>query len=165
VKHRAGFPRLLAALVTSLLPVTLSPLLAQVTVKVHTQSPVYTMKGGLGASWHALRVEPEYKDPDWDFPAKNGDPRGSAIHGNPPFANEKAWQQLRGLTSWLGMNFVRVELSQLMYEPEKGKFNWDNEEMLTLYKILDWCQQNNADVFLQQQWAKWNGIRIRVSSR
>jgi hypothetical protein len=56
-----------------------------------------------------------------------------------------------------------------MYEPEKGKFNWDNEEMLTLYKILDWCQQNNADVFLQQQWAEveWNsypGVQPLISA-
>jgi hypothetical protein len=169
VRRCGGLLRLWPALLASLLPVTLSPMLAQVTVKVYTQSPVYTMKGGLGASWHALRVEPAYQDPDWDFPAKNGDPRGSAIHGNPPFADERAWRQLCGQASWLGLNFVRVELSQLMYEPGKGKFSWDNEEMLTLYRILDWCQQNQVDVFLQQQWTEveWNsypGVQPLISA-
>jgi hypothetical protein len=45
-----------------------------------------------------------------------------------------------------------------MYEPERNKFTWDNEEMAALYKILDWAEANNADVFLQQMWSnvKWN---------
>ena len=152
-----------------LLQTAQAPLFSQVAVTVHSQSAVYTMKGGLGASWHALRVEPQYKDPDWDFPAKNGDPRGSAIHGNPPFANEKAWRRLCGLASWLGMSFVRVELSQLMYEPQRGKYDWDSEEMRTLCRILDWCQKNDAEVFLQQMWTEveWNsypGVQPLISA-
>ena len=58
------------------------------------------------------------------------------------------------------MNFIRVELSQRMYEPERRKFDWNNEEMQALYKILDYCQKNNADVFLQQMWGyvDWNAF-------
>jgi hypothetical protein len=39
-----------------------------------------------------------------------------------------------------------------MYEPQKGRYDWDNEEMRTLYRILDWCQRNDADVFLTEMW-------------
>ncbi|MGA9293729.1 MAG: cellulase family glycosylhydrolase, partial [Ignavibacteriaceae bacterium] len=35
---------------------------------------------------------------------------------------------------------------------------WNNEEMSALYRILDWCEINKADVFLQQMWGhvEWN---------
>ena len=46
----------------------------------------------------------------------------------------------------------RVELEQRIYEPERGRFSWDNPEMRILYRILDWCEKNKADVFLQQMW-------------
>ena len=161
MKSYLGTPLYLLVLLICLVPGTAFPLPGQVTVKVEVQSPVHTMKGGLGASWHAIRKEAVYKDPDWDYPARAGDPRGSALQGNPPLANAKAWQQLYQHASWLGLNWVRVELAQLMYEPEKGKFDWDNEEMQTLYKILTWCQQNKADVFLQQMWTEveWNAYQ------
>ena len=47
-----------------------------------------------------------------------------------------------------------------MYEPERGVFDWTNEEMLALYRILDWCESNHADVFLQQMWGhvEWNAF-------
>jgi hypothetical protein len=47
-----------------------------------------------------------------------------------------------------------------MYEPERGKFDWQNSEMKTLYRILDICQENHADVFLTQMWQDvvWNTI-------
>ena len=47
-----------------------------------------------------------------------------------------------------------------MYEPERGVFDWTNEVMLALYKILDWCESNHADVFLQQMWGhvEWNAF-------
>ena len=114
-----------------------------------------TMKGGMGASWHSISKE---------FPLDNktykyGDThRGSAFGGNPPVEDTDAWRQVKDYASWLGLNFLRVELSQRMYEPERKKFDWDNEEMKALYLILDWCQQNEADVFLQQMWGyvAWN---------
>jgi hypothetical protein len=56
------------------------------------------------------------------------------------------------------MSFVRVEMSARIYEPEKNRFDWENEEMQAFYKILDWAEANDADVFLQQMWSnvKWN---------
>jgi len=56
-----------------------------------------------------------------------------------------------------------------MYEPQRKKFDWDNPEMQALYKILDWCEQNKADVFLQQMWGcvEWNscpGVHPLISA-
>ncbi len=162
-------PRILCILSLCLPAVISFAQTAQITVKIQTQSPVHTMKGGLGASWHAIRKEGVYKDSDWDYPARAVGARGSALQGNPPLENEKAWQQLYKHASWLGLNWMRVELSQLMYEPEKGKFDWKNEEMQALYRILSWCQENNADVFLQQMWTdvEWNaypGVHPLISA-
>ncbi len=116
------------------------------------------MAGGIGASWHAISQDsidesPEYK---WALRYKNN--RGSAWGGNPPVTNKEAWEQIYRHASWLGMSFIRVELSARMYEPERNRFDWENEEMQALYKILDWAESNNADVFLQQMWSnvKWN---------
>jgi hypothetical protein len=116
------------------------------------------MAGGIGASWHAISqdsidVSPEYK---WALRYRNS--RGSAWGGNPPVTDTAAWKQIYKHASWLGLTWIRVELSARMYEPERNKFDWDNNEMVALYKILDWAEANNADVFLQQMWSnvKWN---------
>jgi len=86
--------------------------------------------------------------------------RAAALtEGIPRFREENVGSDCRH-ASWLGLNFIRVELSQRMYEPERDVFDWNNEEMLALYKILDWCESNNADVFLQQMWGhvEWNAF-------
>lgn len=138
-------------------------------IKVDVAQVRHTMRGGMGASWHAIGSKDwhelpghnkEYKYSLSD-PAQGNTPRrarGSAFGGNPPVTDQTAWKQIKQHASWLGMNFLRVELDQRMYEPEQGKFDWENEEMQALYLILDWCQQNDADVFLQQMWAfvEWN---------
>ena len=134
---------------------------AQVRIRVQTDAPpVYTMKGGVGASWHAIRNEGSWSNAEYDFPARLAGARGSALQGNPPLTNRAAWEQLRTHVRWLGLNWMRVELSQLMYEPRRGVFDWDNDEMQTLYRILDYCQQNGVDVFLQQMWTEveWNSF-------
>ncbi len=134
---------------------------AQVRITVQTAAPpLYTMKGGVGASWHAIRSEGPFPNTEYDFPARLTNPRGSALQGNPPLGNSAAWEQLRMHARWLGLNWMRVELSQLMYEPRRGVFDWDNDEMRTLYRILDYCQQNGVDVFLQQMWTEvdWNAF-------
>ena len=110
------------------------------------------MAGGMGASWHAINKELPLNNEKYKIQVRSVAPRGSAYGGNPPVSNTKAWEQIYNHASWLGLNFVRVELSQRMYEPERRRFDWENEEMQALYKILDWCQQNNADVFLKQMW-------------
>lgn len=45
-----------------------------------------------------------------------------------------------------------------MFLPERDRFTWENAEMRILYRILDWCDRRNADVFFQQMWCNvdWN---------
>ncbi len=129
-------------------------------IKIDFTNPVHTMQGGVGASWHAIEKPaplPLYV---------NG--RG----GNPPFEDTDAWDQLYNHATWLGMDWMRVEFTQLMYEPEKKKFDWENREMQNLYKILDWCQQNRADVMLQQMrsdvawntFPEWQNDPVKVAA-
>ena len=127
-------------------------------IRVDASSIIHTLKGGMGASWHAISREMPLNHEKYKFTAREVAPRGSAYGGNPPVENTAAWNQIKDHATWLGLNFIRVEMSQRMYETERHKFDWENEEMQALYRILDWCQQNNADVFLQQMWGnvKWN---------
>ena len=83
---------------------------------------------------------------------------GSGWGGYPPAEDDAAWRQIDRHARWLGFDWNRVELEQRIYEPERGRFSWDNPEMRILYRILDWCQKNKADVFLQQMWGnvRWN---------
>lgn len=120
----------------------------------------YTMTGGIGASWHAISKELPLNNEMYKYPVREINPRGSAWGGNPPVTDTEAWKQIKDYASWLGMNFLRVELSQRMYEPERKEYDWDNEEMQALYQILDWCEENDADVFLQQMWhyVDWNSL-------
>jgi hypothetical protein len=131
-----------------------------VNIKVDASKIAYTMRGGMGASWHAISAEFPLDNEKYTIPIREVGARGSAYGGNPPVANEKAWAQLKEHASWLGMNFVRVELSQRMYEPKRQQFDWNNAEMLALYNILDWAEVNDVDVFLQQMWmgVEWNAI-------
>jgi len=119
---------------------------------------IHKMKGGMGASWHSLSREIPLENEKYDYPVRLINPRGSAYGGNPPVEDFEAWQQIYDHAKWLGLNFIRVELSQHMYEPEREVFDWHNEEMLALCMILDWCEENGADVFLQQMWGhvEWN---------
>jgi len=120
------------------------------------------MQGGIGASWHAISMDQELLDesPGYTHNYIRRNSRGSAWGGNPPPSETQKWDQIYHHASWLGLSFLRVELSMRMYEPEKGQFDWENEEMQALYRILDWAEANDADVFLQQMWSnvKWNSF-------
>ena len=115
------------------------------------------MRGGMGASWHAIEEPIPYSDkPHPVFGNKSHG--GSGWGAYPPAEDDAAWQQIDRHARWLGFDWNRVELEQRIYEPERGQFSWDNPEMRILYRILDWCQKNKADVFLQQMWGnvRWN---------
>ena len=103
------------------------------------------MRGGIGASWHAMETP---------IPIGHG---GSGWGAYPPAEDERAWQQIYKHAGWLGLDWNRVEVEQRIYEPERGRFTFDSPEMRILYRILDWNQRNGTDVFFQQMWvnAAW----------
>ncbi len=128
---------------------------APVRVDVNAGRVIHTMAGGAGASWHAMGPAGYWYE---DLNRANRNARGSGWGGNPPLAYTAAWDDLRRHARWLGLDFIRVELSMRMYEPQRGAFDWDNDEMRTLYKILDVCRDLHADVFLTEMWqdVDWN---------
>ena len=118
---------------------------------------INTMRGGIGASWHAIEEPiPVCEKPHPIFHNKSHG--GSGWGAYPPAEDDAAWAQIDRHARWLGLDWNRVEFEQRIYEPERGRFSWDNPEMRILYRILDWCERNKADVFLQQMWGnvKWN---------
>ena len=131
---------------------------SQTSIAIHCDQNKYTMSGGIGASWHAISKDSIDESVEYKYALRYAHSRGSAWGGNPPVASTNEWEQINKHASWLGLSWLRVELSMRMYEPERNDFQWDNEEMLALYNILDWAEANNADVFLQQMWSnvKWN---------
>ena len=118
---------------------------APVEISVDTCKVVNTMRGGIGASWHAIEKP---------IPIGHG---GSGWGAYPPAEDERAWQQIYKHAGWLGLDWNRVEIEQRIYEPERGRFTFDSPEMRILYRILDWNQKNGAEVFFQQMWvnAEW----------
>jgi hypothetical protein len=113
---------------------------AQVEISVDTGKIVNTMRGGIGASWHAI---------EQPIPIGHG---GSGWGAYPPAEDERAWQQIYHNAEWLGLDFNRVEIEQRIYEPEPNHFTFLSPEMRILYRILDWNQKHNTDVFFQQMW-------------
>ncbi len=132
----------------------------QSAIDINSDREIYRMAGGIGASWHAISQATIDESPEYKWALRYSNSRGSAWGGNPPVTDSLAWQQIFRHASWLGFSWIRVELSARMYEPERNRFDWDNEEMKALYKILDWAESNGADVFLQQMWSnvKWNAF-------
>ena len=129
-----------------------------IVVRVNAGKVLHSMQGGVGASWHAMSRPIPLDNEKYDYPVRHINPRGSGWGGVPPVSDRKAWDQICAHASWLGLNFIRVELSMRMYEPARNLFDWENEEMRALYRILDWCQASGAEVFLQQMWSHvdWN---------
>lgn len=131
-----------------------------IKISVDASQIIHTMKGGMGASWHALHHDIPLENEKYKYPVREIAPRGSAWGGNPPSSDTAAWKQIKNHAAWLGLNFIRVEIDQRMYEPERNQFDWENDEMQALYHILDWSEENGADVFLQQMWGhvEWNAF-------
>lgn len=134
----------------ALLPVLVLGNGAEVTISLDCAQVRHVMRGGIGASWHAIESP---------IPVVNGRSHGgSGWGGYPPAEGGRAWRQIYRHADWLGLDFCRVELEQRIYEPERGQFTWDSPEMHILYRILDWCERRHVDVFLQQMWGNvdWN---------
>jgi hypothetical protein len=124
-----------------------------VEITIDTSSVVNTMRGGIGASWHAIEAP---------IPIGHG---GSGWGAYPAAEDERAWQQIYKHASWLGLDWNRVEVEQRIYEPERGHFTFDSPEMRILYRILDWNQQHGTDVFFQQMWANADWLAYPASSK
>lgn len=45
------------------------------------------------------------------------------------------------------MDWCRVEFEQSVYEPAKRQFVWSSGEMQVMYRVLDWAEKCNVDVF------------------
>jgi len=130
----------------------------EVTITVDAGKVVHMMRGGIGASWHAIGPTVYYY-PDL-IGRDNRTCFGSAFGGNPPVRPEyePAWRDLLRHARWLGLDFIRVEISMRMYNPHCGEFTWDNTEMQTLDRILQYCQSNHVDVYftMMSQDVDWN---------
>ena len=128
------------------------------SVVVDAAKIINVMRGGIGASWHAIEEPIPYSDKPAHPIFVNLSHGGSGWGGYPPAEDDAAWRQIDHHARWLGLDWNRVEVEQRIYEPERGRFSWDNPEMRILYRILDWCEKNKADVFLQQMWGnvRWN---------
>jgi len=137
-----------------------APVLAQapeeVGISVRVGEVVHVMRGGIGASWHAIEADipTNVKHPVFAGPAHGG----SAWGGNPPASDTARWKQIERHADWLGLDFVRVEIEQRMWQPQRERYTWDGPEMRILYRILDWCERRKADAFLQVMWGNvdWN---------
>ena len=137
-----------------------APVLAQaapeVGITVRADEVVHVMRGGIGASWHAIEAEipTNVKHPVFAGPAHGG----SAWGGNPPADDDARWKQIERHADWLGLDFIRVEVEQRMWQPQRDRYTWDGPEMRILYRILDWCERQKADVFFQVMWGNvdWN---------
>ncbi len=137
------------------------PLNTEAQIDIDASQIIHTMKGGMGASWHAIEKIIPLENEKYKYPVREVGPRGSAYGGNPPASDTLAWNQIKDHAAWLGLNFIRVEIDQRMYEPKRNEFDWDNDEMQALYHILDYAENSGADVFLQQMWGhiEWNSIQ------
>jgi hypothetical protein len=109
---------------------------------------INTMRGGLGASMHAIEGPLPVGVDQGDYRSWGG----SVWGGVPDPEDEAAWQQVYRHADWLGLDWNRVEIDHRMFEPERGVLSKNNKEMRTLYRWLDYCQSRGADVLLQEMW-------------
>ena len=99
---------------TALRPRRELPQAGTVQAVVDCGDVVNVMRGGIGASWHAMET-----------PIPIGH-CGSGWGGYPPAEDERAWRQIYRHAEWLGLDWNRVEIEQRIYEPERGKFTFDS---------------------------------------
>lgn len=123
----------------------------KVAVTVNTSSIVRTMSYGTGENiWTA------------------GDqiPGGPGMKpGNVPGpADETWWREIFRHADWLGLDFLRIEMEQHMYNPDqKGVYTWNSDDMRALERWLTWSQAHKVDVLLMfrdtgVEWNKIDGI-------
>jgi len=125
-------------------------------IRIDLAKVSHTMAAGIGTSMPTIGPTTFwYEDLQ---PKTNRDCRGSNFGNFPPLHLGKAWDDIRSHARWLGLDFCRVELDGRMYQPARRQFDWDNKEMQTLNRVLDYCQANHVVVLLTQMWqdVEWN---------
>lgn len=91
------------------------------TAELNQTLQVLRLRGGMGASWHALETP---------IPVVSGRSHGGSGWGGYPRAeDDAAWRQIYRHADWLGLDFCRVEVEQRSYEPERNQFTWDSPDM------------------------------------
>ena len=89
----------------------------EVSVTVDLGNVVNTMRGGIGASWHAIEAPIPYSETRHP-PFPNKSHGGSGWGAYPPAEDNAAWKQISRHARWLGFDWNRVEFEQRIYEPE-----------------------------------------------
>ena len=118
---------------------------ADVRITVDSGKKISVLSQGVGASIHVIEDSITVTS-DRSF-------GGSAWGGNPCLNDADSWEKVFWHAQWLGLDWVRLELDQRMYNPERDKYTWDSYEMQLAYRYLDWCEANQVDVLLQQMWS------------
>jgi len=127
---------------------------SQININIKTDSIVNKMAAGFGMNTFAIMDSVVVLD------ECNGGYRswgGSSWGATPESNDEKAWEKIESYMDWLGMDYTRLSVEHRVFEPEKGKFSFDNREMQVLYRYLDYFQKNGVTVQLQEMYpnAKW----------
>ena len=118
---------------------------SDIYITIDDKKVVSVLSQGIGASMHAI------EDSIIVTPGRSYG--GSVWGGNPDLKDSEAWDKVFWHAKWLGIDWVRLELEQRMYNPERDTFTWDSYEMQVLYRFLDWCEEHEVDVLLQQMWS------------
>ena len=128
----------------------------EVTIDVDCGQVVNTMRGGMGASWHADGdANPLWRQaPAISRATARAAAVGAAIRRPRTIGHGSRSTGMQVGSAWTGTAWRSSSGST---SRERGKFAFDSPEMRILYRILDWNQKNGADVFFQQMWcnAAW----------
>lgn len=127
---------------------------AQIKLQISPDSIINQMAAGFGCNTYAmLDSVPVVCDKNCNYRSWGG----SAWGATPEASDTKAWDKIYEYMDWLGMDYTRLNLEHRVFEPEKGKFSFDNREMQVLYKQLDYFEKKGTIVQLQEMYpnAKW----------
>ena len=109
--------------------------------------PTRQLASGFGASWHSMLRNPLGH-------------AGSPFGGTPPDLPryENLWTSIEEAANWYRLKLIRAEFEWRQFEPTRGTFTWESQEMKILYRILRWSQSHEADVILQNMFmgGSWN---------
>ncbi len=96
---------LLFSLIMSIHMLTLGQSTHQLKIQVDAQNITHQMKGGIGASWHALIHDIPLENEKYDYPVRHVNPRGSAYAGNPPLADVSCMESTVHTCQMAGIEF------------------------------------------------------------